>query len=355
MIPSFSVCIPNYNYAHYIGQTIQSVLDQTYPHFEIVVADNASTDNSVEVVESFRSDRIRLVRNRYNIGYAPNLQRVTMFARNDFMILLSSDDLMRPNALEEYARVLVDMGDQAYNTVINSQAEVIDEHGQVIALRVQAHGSFANEIVPPDARPSAGESDSNYLVQRGYDALKDALRRLGPVGNFCTTMYPHALWEAVEGYNSVRHISPDMHFIHKLLSLDPILVHIPRPLFAYRVHSSNQASQEARQASLKLVIDQYFYTLDYSDTFLRKYDLTHAKLVRVFVEQDCLREAFGQLRSANYSRAFRLLTFAIAAYPQETLRNPKTYSLLAMLLLGPWPWLFVRSAYDWYKRATGQP
>ena len=48
---TFSVCIPNYNYAAYIERTIRSVLAQTYPHYEIVVVDNASTDDSAKVVE----------------------------------------------------------------------------------------------------------------------------------------------------------------------------------------------------------------------------------------------------------------------------------------------------------------
>jgi len=69
--PFFSICIPNYNYAQYIGETIQSVLDQTCQDFEIIVADNASTDESVSVVEGFHDARIRLVRNRYNIVFAP--------------------------------------------------------------------------------------------------------------------------------------------------------------------------------------------------------------------------------------------------------------------------------------------
>ena len=61
--PSFSICIPNYNYAQYIGQTIESVLNQTYQNFEIIVVDNASTDNSVEVVKAFIDPRIKLYKN----------------------------------------------------------------------------------------------------------------------------------------------------------------------------------------------------------------------------------------------------------------------------------------------------
>src|SRR5512142_3007624 len=99
--PAFSICIPNFNYARYIGETIKSVLDQTYPNYEIVVVDNASTDNSVEIVRSFGSDRIRLFQNEYNVGFAPNLDRAAMRALHPYIIMLSSDDLMRPTALEE--------------------------------------------------------------------------------------------------------------------------------------------------------------------------------------------------------------------------------------------------------------
>ena len=52
-LPSFSICIPNYNYGRYIGETIQSILNQTYQNFEIIVTDNASTDNSVKEIKSF--------------------------------------------------------------------------------------------------------------------------------------------------------------------------------------------------------------------------------------------------------------------------------------------------------------
>lgn len=72
---AFSVCIPNFNYGRYIGATIRSVLEQTYPFYEIVVVDNASTDDSVAVVESLQStsgisDLIRLYRNSSNVGFA---------------------------------------------------------------------------------------------------------------------------------------------------------------------------------------------------------------------------------------------------------------------------------------------
>ena len=56
----FSVCIPNYNYEAFIERTIRSVLEQDYDDLEVVVADNASTDNSVEVVRSIDDPRVKI-------------------------------------------------------------------------------------------------------------------------------------------------------------------------------------------------------------------------------------------------------------------------------------------------------
>ena len=104
--PSFSICIPNFNYGKYIGDTIKSVLSQSYQNFEIIIVDNASTDDSVAIVKSFKDPRIKLYENNYNIGFAPNLQKVTALAKNEFINLLSSDDQMKPNALETYAGII---------------------------------------------------------------------------------------------------------------------------------------------------------------------------------------------------------------------------------------------------------
>ena len=58
----FSICIPNYNYGSYIGETIKSVLNQTYENYEIIVVDNASTDDSLSVIKSFKDSRIKFLR-----------------------------------------------------------------------------------------------------------------------------------------------------------------------------------------------------------------------------------------------------------------------------------------------------
>ena len=81
----FSICIPNFNYERYIGRTIRSVLEQSHEDLEILIADNASTDRSVEVIQSIKDARIHVRVNACNVGFAGNLDRAASNAGGDCM------------------------------------------------------------------------------------------------------------------------------------------------------------------------------------------------------------------------------------------------------------------------------
>jgi glycosyltransferase involved in cell wall biosynthesis len=344
--PTFSICIPNYNYGRYIGETIRSVLEQTYQNFEIIVADNASTDNSVEVVQSFKDPRIRLIQNRYNIGFAPNLQRVTMEARGDFINLLSSDDLMCPNALETYMQALQEVGWHGEPVVLMSDAYGIDEHSRFTRRIVKAADSFARVTTPP-GEPSGHTSGLSYSQYRGRDVLRDGLRRLDTVGVFCTITYTRTLWEAVEGYNSVRTISPDKHFNYKLLSQDPRVIYVHEPLFCSRDYVSDNRAAVA--TTVRQAMDDYLYTLEYPEEFLRNLGLSKRHLQRTFLRRT-LREVLVQLGQRNYPQAFRLFAFCFATYPGETITLPPAYLSGMLLALGPLALLIAPPLRQFYRR-----
>src|ERR1044071_9268039 len=126
---ALSVMIPNFNYGRYIGETIESVLAQDRSQFEIVVCDNASTDDSVSVVRGYRDPRIRLSVNPCNVGFSSNLERVAAMARGRRMLLLSSDDRMTPGALAAYARLEAALGPRADTAVWGTATAVIDSKG----------------------------------------------------------------------------------------------------------------------------------------------------------------------------------------------------------------------------------
>ncbi len=97
----FSVLMANYNNGRYIGEAIRSVLNQTFENWELVIVDDCSTDNSVEVIEPYLKDeRIRLLQNKANKGYICTLKRLVYEAQGEILGILDSDDVLTSDAIE---------------------------------------------------------------------------------------------------------------------------------------------------------------------------------------------------------------------------------------------------------------
>lgn len=98
-VPRFSVLIPTYNGARYLAEAIDSVLHQTYPDFELLVLDNASTDETPELLARYRDPRLRTFRNERNLGFIGNVERGRTLARGHFLVDIGSDDVWEPGLL----------------------------------------------------------------------------------------------------------------------------------------------------------------------------------------------------------------------------------------------------------------
>ncbi len=95
----FSIIIPTFNRAHLIPDTLQSIFNQSYPHFEIIVVDDGSTDNTEEVIKSIPSEKIRYFKiPNSERGYARNFGASK--ARGTYLNFFDSDDISYPNHLE---------------------------------------------------------------------------------------------------------------------------------------------------------------------------------------------------------------------------------------------------------------
>ncbi len=101
----FSVIIPTYNRADFIARTIRSVLDQSYPHYEIIVVDDGSTDHTTAVVKELESPNIQYYKKKNEERAAARNYGVTR-AKGDYITFLDSDDLLYPNYLQTAAEAI---------------------------------------------------------------------------------------------------------------------------------------------------------------------------------------------------------------------------------------------------------
>lgn len=105
-MPRVTVLMPTYNVAPFVKEAIKSVLNQTYSDFELLVIDDCSTDNTIEVVRSIEDPRIRIVQNEKNLGLAENLNRGLSLITTEYVARMDGDDIAEPLWLEHEVTIL---------------------------------------------------------------------------------------------------------------------------------------------------------------------------------------------------------------------------------------------------------
>ncbi|MBQ3138585.1 MAG: glycosyltransferase family 2 protein [Ruminococcus sp.] len=105
-----SIIMPSWNTGNYIAESIESVLNQTYKNWELLIVDDCSTDNTDSVVASFDDKRIRYFKNKKNSGAALTRNRAIRKANGEWIAFLDSDDLWSPEKLEKQLKFMNDNG-----------------------------------------------------------------------------------------------------------------------------------------------------------------------------------------------------------------------------------------------------
>lgn len=99
--PKFSVVMANYNNAEYIAEAVESVLNQTFSNWELIIVEDCSTDNSPEIIKNYLGDgRIRLIQHQRNSGYTASLKTGISNVRAEFFGILDGDDCLLPDAVK---------------------------------------------------------------------------------------------------------------------------------------------------------------------------------------------------------------------------------------------------------------
>jgi glycosyltransferase involved in cell wall biosynthesis len=246
----FSVVIPVRNGERYLRSTLESVLAQTCPHFEIVILENCSQDDTVRVITEFADPRIRLLQAREPLTIEENWSRILDLQLNDYMTILSHDDLLYPDYLEEITGLIrQNLSATLYHTHFN----LIDENGSILR--------------PCQPVPFI-ESGIEFLQARhhrrrdsygtGYVMRSEDYKRVGGIPPFANLMFAD-------------------DYVWYRLAASGLKVCSPRILFAYRRHEQSEGYR-VDLVALYRASAQYLRALEQTEY------ATHQADARAFVE-----------------------------------------------------------------------
>lgn len=344
----FSICIPNYNYEKYLGLTLESIFNQTYTDFEVTIADNCSTDNSMGIVRNYTEKypgRIRYKVNPVNLGFAANLDQAGSLASSPFMIMLSSDDIIQPEALATY-KATYDWVDDPERTILCAANDVINSQGMVI--RSPRAKDFRFKIWRDE---DLDEGLSERLGVPVYRVAANTLLHRSLIWcsnpfNFLSTCYSKRLYQDVGGYGSSRLINPDKWFHWRILAVAKEAVFIDTPLFQYRWHNQNQTAQQLNSGYLKFLVDEYRNTIDISDDMLARAQVSRNQFNASFIRSDVLRHGIGEFTRGRWLKALRIFFFGLSTYPVLMFRSLLFLPFLLLLLTTP----LGAKVISWFRR-----
>lgn len=127
-----TIGIPVYNGEKYINQAIDSILNQTYDNFELIITDDGSTDNTLAVLNQYQDSRIKIISDGKNKGISYRLNQQIALAKGRYFVRMDSDDIMFPNRIEKQIEYLEQYPEV---DVVGSKAIVIDEQNKIIGER----------------------------------------------------------------------------------------------------------------------------------------------------------------------------------------------------------------------------
>lgn len=186
--PSVTVLMALYNGGEYLRQTVHSVLTQTYDSFEFLIINDCSTDNSLEIIESFRDERIKVYTNPRNVGQTPSLNVGLKLAKGDYFARIDGDDI----ALPRWLQTQIDAAEQYPDySVISSHAVAIDEKNRVKKIYrppsdredIILRSLFAppihhvGSILKKEDIVEVGGYDDRYIYAADYDLWERLIRK----------------------------------------------------------------------------------------------------------------------------------------------------------------------------------
>lgn len=238
--PDFGVLMINYNHGRYIAEAIESVRRQTFKNWELVVVDDASTDNSVAVASELVDDRIQIVRRTENGGMSAASRAAMRALSAPFIGILDADDVLEPEALE----VMLDRW--------HAHVKLSSPYPSMI---YSMHTRCDMDLRPVPSLWQSAPLPPGWTMldayRRGGIPYPDGNGTVGPFRTFSREAY-----DKTAGFEDRWRYSQDFDLTLKLEEIGP-LAFVPEHLYRYRFDAARHASypnvmhQIAREATMR--------------------------------------------------------------------------------------------------------
>jgi len=186
--PLVSVIMPCYNMASYISDSIKSVVAQTYPNWELLIVDDASTDETVKIIESYSQtdSRIRFATKTQNSGIADTRNQCIQMAQGQFLAFLDADDIWHPEKLEKQLKFMVEKNvgftystydwidedgntlNKFINTIGNLDYETYLRNTIIGCSTVMVNKTIIGDVVVPKFRTSEDTATWLDILKKGF-------------------------------------------------------------------------------------------------------------------------------------------------------------------------------------------
>ena len=219
------IVISTYNRAEHLKKAIESAINQKNQNFNLFVLDNASTDNTEEVVYSFNSQKIKYIKNSKNLGMIGNWNKALKIGNSNYVNIFHDDDILEPHYVELMVSFIKKNKDTA---LIHTAANIIDENG-----------NFKKKQVMPYKEVTDGKDFFCSYIQNSLSIICPSVlinRSKLPLDFVFSEKFPYTsdmnFWVRASKYGSVGYIS--------------------EPIISYRVHINSGSSSIFKNIDVKI-------------------------------------------------------------------------------------------------------
>jgi glycosyltransferase involved in cell wall biosynthesis len=231
-LPTLSVIFPNYNHGKYLAQCLRSCLAQSAPPQEILVIDDGSTDNSVEIAEEFTRQypQIRLYRNEVNRGVTFTTNRGVDLATGEYVGLFSVDDELTPGIFEKSLRLLAAYPQAALCGTITEYTDMATGATWYYGAKVSDKPAY----LPPARMVELGRQDRLHIASCSMLVRRDCFLA---AGKYLADLRWHSDW-----------------FLSFVMGFRGGVCFVPEPLAKFFIHPHSLSSKGRSQTKEQLAV-----------------------------------------------------------------------------------------------------